>query len=356
MKHAPFLKIGKRLIGEKYQPLIIVEIGINHNGKIDLAKKLIKVAKDCGAEIIKHQTHIAQDEMSVEAKKIIPIHTKQNIYDIILDSSISFINEKKIQKYVKDLGMIFLSTPFSREAANRLQDMNVPAFKIGSGECNNYPLIEHICKFKKPIILSTGMNDLKSIKKAVKIIEKHKISYALLHCTNLYPTPERLVRLDAIDEMRKEFPNAVIGLSDHTGNNYTSFAALGKGVSIIEKHFIDNKKRKGPDISASIDRSQLKDLIFGSKKIHVSLPGEKKPVKEEKSTAKFAFASVVSNQNIKAGDVLSKKNIWVRRPGTGDFKASELNSLIGKKVYKNIKNNTQIKKIFFKKIDVKKKN
>ena len=222
--------------------------------------------------------------------------------------------------------------------------MNVPAYKIGSGECNNYPLIEHICKFNKPIILSTGMNDIKSIKKAVKIIESHKISYALLHCTNLYPTPTKLIRLNAIDEIKKTFPKAVVGLSDHTGENYTSFAALGKGVSIIEKHFIDSKKRKGPDISASIDKNQLRDLILGSREIHKSLPGKVKPVKDEKNTANFAFASVVSNENIKAGTILSKKNIWVRRPGTGDFKAEYYEKLIGRKIHKDIKKNTQLKK------------
>ena len=236
-----------------------------------------------GAEIIKHQTHIPDDEMSIEAKKIIPVHTNENIYNIISNSSLSYEQEKNLQNYVKQQGMTFISTPFSREAANRLNRMNVPAYKIGSGECNNFPLIEHICKFKKPIILSTGMNDIASIKKAVKIIESKKIPYALLHCTNLYPTPPNLVRLNSIDEMKKIFPKAVIGLSDHTGNNYTSFAALGKGASIIEKHFIDSKKRVGPDISASIDKNQLKDLILGSKEIFMSLPGKKKPVKEEKT-------------------------------------------------------------------------
>ena len=229
--------------------------------------------------------------------------------------------------------MIFLSTPFSRAAADRLQAMKVPAFKIGSGECNNYPLIEHICKFKKPIILSTGMNDISSIKKSVNIIEKSKIRYALLHCTNLYPTPNKLLRLNAIDEMRKAFPKAVIGLSDHTGDNYSSFAALGKGASIIEKHFIDLKSRSGPDITASIDHKQLKDLIVGSKKIHVSLPGKKIPVKEEKDTANFAFASVVSIKEIKNGEILTKKNIWVRRPGNGDFLANDYSKLLGKESF-----------------------
>ena len=352
----PFIKIGKRYVGENYKPLIIVEIGINHNGELALAKKIIKTAKKCGAELIKHQTHIPEDEMSNEAKKIIPVHTKQNIFDIISNSSISYKNEKKIQKYVNNLNMIFLSTPFSRAAADRLQAMKVPAFKIGSGECNNYPLIEHICKFKKPIILSTGMNDISSIKKSVKIIEKSKIRYALLHCTNLYPTPNKLLRLNAIDEMRKAFPKAVIGLSDHTGDNYSSFAALGKGVSIIEKHFIDLKSRSGPDITASIDHKQLTDLIVGSKKIHVSLPGKKIPVKEEKDTANFAFASVVSIKEIKNGEILTKKNIWVRRPGNGDFLANDYSKLLGKRVFSNIKKNTQIKKIYFKNAKKRKKN
>lgn len=345
----PFLKIGKRLIGENYLPLIIVELGINHNGNLALAKKLIRTAKKMGAEIIKHQTHIPDDEMSLEAKKIIPVHTKENIYDIIKNSSLSLKKEIDLQRFTKKNNLLFISTPFSREAANRLNKMKVPAFKVGSGECNNYPLIEHICKFKKPIILSTGMNDLKSVSKAVKIIEKHKIKYALLHCTNLYPTPSNLIRLNAIDEMKKRFPRAVIGLSDHTSNNFTSFAALGKGVSIIEKHFIDSKKRNGPDISASIDQYQLKELIKGSKEIFKSLPGGKIPVREEESTAKFAFASVVSNKKIFKGESLNRNNIWVRRPGTGDFKAEDLNKLYGKKVFSDIQKNVQIKASHFKK-------
>jgi len=339
-----FIKIGKRKVGENYTPLIIVELGINHNGKIGLAKKLISSAKKAGAEIIKNQTHIAEMEMSEEAKKIIPIHTKDNIYKIIDECSLSEKQELNLMKYVKKQKMIFISTPFSREAANRLNKMNVPAFKIGSGECNNYPLIEHICKFKKPIILSTGMNDISSIKKAVQIMKKHKIQFALMHTTNLYPTPTHLIRLNALKEMKNAFPNIPLGLSDHTNNNFTSFAALGLGVSIIEKHYIDKKSRIGVDVPASIDFSQLKELIKGSKEIYKSLPGKKKPVKEELDTMKFAFASVVSIKKIKKGEKLNLKNIWVKRPGTGDFLAKDLKKLIGKTAKVEIKYNNQIKK------------
>jgi N-acetylneuraminate synthase len=344
----PEFKIGKRKVGPKYPPLIIVELGINHNGNFGLAKKIILSAKKSGAEIIKHQTHLPYYEMSEEAKKIVPVHTKENIYEIIKKCALRISEEKKLKKFVESQKLTFISTPFSREAADQLNLMKVKAFKIGSGECNNYPLIEYICKFKKPIILSTGMNDIKSIKVACKIIEKHNINYALMHTTNLYPTPTNLIRLNSLKELKKNFPRAVIGLSDHTSDNLTSFAAIALGASIIEKHYVDSKKiRKGPDITASIDQKQLKELIIGSKKIFSAIPGKKIPVKEEKSTMKFAFASVVAIKNLKKGSKLTKENIWVKRPGTGDYLAKDYKKVLGKKVLRNIKINTQIKKIHF---------
>tara|TARA_A100001388_G_scaffold276129_1_gene263069 strand:- start:2733 stop:3776 length:1044 start_codon:yes stop_codon:yes gene_type:complete len=345
----PEIKIGKRRIGPKHKPLIIAELGINHNGSLKLAKKIVDVAKKCGAEIIKHQTHIADEEMSEEAKSIIPVHTKKNIFDIIKNSSLSFEQEKKLKQYIEKKKMIFLSTPFSREAARRLNKIKVKAFKIGSGECNNYPLIEEICKYRKPIILSTGMNNINTIKPAVNIIEKYSIPYALMHCTNLYPTPPNLVRLRSIMQLKKHFPRAVLGLSDHTENNFSAYAALGLGVSIIEKHFVDKKTRSGPDISASMDKKDLEQLIKASECIYKALPGNKTPPKEEINTMKFAFASVVANESINAGEKLNSKNIWVKRPGTGDFLAKDIKKLYGKKIYKNVKKNTQISKFHLKK-------
>ncbi len=338
-----YFKINNRKVGDGFKPLIIVELGINHNGNLNLAKKIITEAKTSGAEIIKHQTHIPDDEMSLEAKKIVPGNAKKNIYDLIKNCAISENEELKLKKFIEKKNMIFISTPFSKKAVDRLVKFKVPAFKIGSGECNNYPLVEYICSFKKPIILSTGMNSIRSIKKSVKIIESKKIDYALMHTTNLYPTPYNLVRLNALDELKDYFPKAILGLSDHTPDNITSIAAIAKGAKIIEKHFIDSKKRKGPDISASIDKKQLKDLIISSKKLFLSLPGKKKMLKEEKKTSKFAFASVVSIKDIAKGEVLSKKNIWVKRPGNGHFSAEKYYSLLGKKSLSFIKKNTQIK-------------
>ena len=348
MKKPNFIKIGNRKIGPNFKPLVIFELGINHNGSLNLAKKIVDDAIKAGAEIIKHQTHIPDDEMSLEAKKIVPINSHKNIYDLIEECSLNEIKELQLKKYIEKKGAIFLSTPFSRKAVDRLIKFKIKAFKIGSGECNNYPLVDYIASFGKPIIISTGMNDVNSIKKAIKILKKRKVNYAILHTTNLYPTLHSQVRLNALTELKKIFPNTVIGLSDHTGDNYTSYAAIAMGASIIEKHFIDKSSRKGPDITASVNTQQMSELLKGVVLIHRALPGGIKPISKEKKTANFAFASVVSNLDIKRGEILNKNNIWVRRPGNGDFSANEYYSLLGKKIKKNVKKNTQIKKIHFK--------
>ena len=190
-------------IGDNHPPVVIAEIGINHNGSIDEAKKIAKLAIDSGAHIIKHQTHVVEDEMSYEAKSVIPGNADISIYEIMQNCALSEEDEFELMNFVKKQGGIFISTPFSRAAAIRLESFNVPAYKIGSGECNNYPLIKHIANFGKPIILSTGMNTVDSVRKSVEIIESAKVPYALLHTTNIYPTPYKLVRLNAMNVLRK---------------------------------------------------------------------------------------------------------------------------------------------------------
>ena len=197
------MKIAHRKIGGKNPPLIVPEIGINHNGSLDKAISITDSAIKSGAEIIKHQTHIFDEEMSLEAKKIIPGNSKKNIYQIIKETQLSYDDEKKLCNYIRSKKKIFISTPFCKKAVDRLMSFNVPAFKIGSGECNNYPLVEYIAKKKKPVILSTGMNTLSSINKSVKILKRYKVDFALLHCTNLYPTPSHLVKLNAINQNLK---------------------------------------------------------------------------------------------------------------------------------------------------------
>ena len=343
-------KIGNIKVGENCSPLVIVELGINHNGNLDLAIEIADSAIKAGAQILKHQTHVVEDEMSQESKKIIPANSNKPIYNIIESCALNEKNEKKLMDYIKSKKKIFISTPFSRAAADRLGRFNIPAFKIGSGECNNHYLVEYICKFKKPIIMSTGMNTIQSISKSVQIIKKHKLPFALMHCTNVYPTPNHLVRLDCLDQIKKAYPEAVIGLSDHTDSIYTCLGAVALGARILEKHFIDNKKkRKGPDISASMDKNELRSLIEGSKIIFKARGGKKGPVKEEAKTIAFAFQSVVSTKKIAKGEKLSLENIFLRRPGNGDFKVSDFKKILGKRVKIDINANVQITKKMLKK-------
>ncbi|PLT35481.1 N-acetylneuraminate synthase family protein [Bacillus sp. V5-8f] len=323
--------IGKRTVGEEYPPLVIAEIGINHGGSLKVAKEMVDSAKRAGAEIIKHQTHIIEDEMSMDAKKVIPGNADKSIYEIMSEAALNEEDEYELKKYVESLDMIYLSTPFSRAAADRLNKWGVSAYKIGSGECNNYPLIKHIASFGKPIILSTGMNNIESVKKAVKIIESYHVPYALLHTTNLYPTPPELVRLAAMMELKENFPNAVIGLSDHTINNNACLAATALGASILERHFTDSKNRKGPDIVNSMDSEEMAELIKGAYEIFRMRGGKKEAAKEEKVTSDFAFATVVAIKEIKKGDLLTESNIWVKRPGTGEIKAEYYESILGKR-------------------------
>jgi len=339
----PSIIVGKRKIGADHPPVVIAEIGINHEGNMKKAKQMIRDAQKSGAECVKFQSHVIEDEMSTDAKKVIPGNAEESIWNIMERCAFSEKQERELKKYTERLRMIYLSTPFSRAAADRLHGMNVVAYKIGSGECNNYPLIEHIAKWQKPMIISTGMNDIASVRKTVKILEKHKTPYALLHCTSMYPTPYEKVRLGSLAELEKAFPRAVLGLSDHSLGNYTCYGAVALGASILEKHFTSNRRWKGPDIPISINPKELKELIIGSKAIHKSLGGEKVILKEEKSTIDFAYACVVTISDIKKGEKMSKKNIWVKRPGTGEIKAVDYENVIGKIALHDIKKDKQIK-------------
>ena len=338
----PYIEISGRKIGEEYLPIVIAEIGINHEGSLETAFEMVDAAYEAGAEIIKHQTHIVEDEMSKEAKKVIPGNTDVSIYDVMARCALSEEDEIKLKEYVESKGMIFLSTPFSRAAANRLEDMGVVAYKIGSGEMNNYPLLEHIASFGKPMIVSTGMNSMGSVKKAANILEKKGVQYALLHTTNLYPTPPELVRLGAMEELKREFPNTVIGLSDHTLNNNACLAATALGASILERHFTDRKDRTGPDIVCSMTPNELKKLIKGSQEIFRMRGGKKEATAEEQVTIDFAFATVVTIKPIKRGEKFTKENIWVKRPGTGEILAEEYENILGKFAKRDVESDVHL--------------
>lgn len=334
--------IGNIRIGEGQRPLVIPEIGINHNGSLAVAKEMVDAAARAGARLIKHQTHVVDDEMAPCARQVKPGNADVSIYEVMSRAALNADEEKELKEYVESKGLVFLSTPFSRAAANGLEKMGVLAYKIGSGELNNYPLIEHIACFGKPMIVSTGMNDIASIQRALDILERKNVPYALMHTTNLYPTPPRLVRLGAMQEMMRAFPNVPIGLSDHTLNNNACIAAMAMGAKLVERHFTDRMDRNGPDIVCSMDEAGLKELLQAAGEVPQMLGGTKEAAPEEQVTINFAFATVVTIRPVKKGEAFTRENIWVKRPGTGEIPAANYEDVLGRIATKDIPADTQL--------------
>lgn len=335
------IEIGDLKIGNAFPPLVIAEVGINHEGSLEKARKMVDDAAATGCQCVKFQSHVIEDEMI--PNDVVPGNATETIWDIMSRCALDEAEERALKAYVESKGMLYLSTPFSRAAAVRLESAGVPAYKIGSGECNNYPLVSHIASYGKPVILSTGMNDLESVAPAVQILRNAKVPYALLHCTSMYPTPYDKVRLGALKDLAERFPDAVLGLSDHSLGNYTCFAAVALGARILEKHFTSDKTWPGPDIPISIDPRELRDLVVGSRAIFQALGGRKDILSEEQPTIDFAYACVVSLRDIAAGEKFSGENIWVKRPGTGEIKAVDFESVLGRKAAHAIKQNAQLK-------------
>lgn len=332
--------IQGRCIGEDHPPLVIPEVGINHEGNLSKALELVEAAAKAGAECIKFQCHITEAEMIPTDMKPGQI-SQERLWDIIKRCELTEQEERLVMDYCRQRGLIYFSTPFSREAADRLYAMGVPAFKIGSGECNNFPLLEHMAKMGKPIILSTGMNDIESIRKSVEVIQKYNCPLMLMHCTSMYPTPYNKVRLNAVTHLRETF-GLPVGLSDHSIGIYTCLGAVSLGACVLEKHFTISRSWPGPDISISIEPQELNELIRGSRAIFEARGGKKDILPEEKPVIDFAYACVVSIKNIRAEESFTRENIWVKRPGNGPLLAKDFERILGKKSRKEILANTQI--------------
>jgi sialic acid synthase SpsE len=337
----PEIRIGDRRIGPAHAPLVIAEIGINHEGDFQKAIRMVDDAAAAGCECAKFQSHVIEDEMI--PNDVIPGNATESIWEIMKRCALTAEEDANLKRYVESKGMLYLCTPFSRAAAVRLEAMGVLAYKIGSGECNNYSLIEHVAAYEKPMIVSTGMNDLASITPAVEIMRRRKTPFGLLHCTSMYPTPYNKVRLGGMVDLAQHYPDAVVGLSDHSLGNYTCFGAVALGASILEKHFTSNKRWPGPDVSISLDPAELQDLVVGSRAIHSALGGHKEILREEQPTIDFAYACVVTIRDVPKGTRLGNDDIWVKRPGTGEIKAVEFPSMLGRVTTRDIPVNTQLR-------------
>jgi N-acetylneuraminate synthase len=337
------MQIAHRRIGPDEPPLVIAEIGINHGGSLDVAKEMVRLARLSGCECIKHQTHFLDDEMTEEAKSIFPPNADVSIWDVMAACALSDRDEAALKDYTEGLGMIYLSTPFSRRAADFLAEIGVPAFKIGSGEADNLPLIRHIARKGKPVILSTGMQTIETIRDSVAILDAAGIDYALLECTNLYPSPPDIVSLQGVTDLKAAFPKAVVGFSDHSIGPEMALAAVALGACILERHYTDTRYRIGPDIINSMDPAELRFLIDRSREIHTALRNPKRRTAAEEPVYRFARASVVADRDLPEGHLIAEADIWARRPGSGEIAGYDFDLVIGRRLARAVTRNTQLR-------------
>lgn len=301
---------------------IIAEAGVNHNGSIEIAKKLVDEAKNSGADCIKFQTFIAENIVSKIAKQakyqVENIGKEESQLDMIKKLELSFSDFEQLEIYCKEKNIDFMSTAFDFDSIDFLSKFDMKYWKIPSGEITNLPYLVKIAKLNKDIILSTGMSTVEDIKNAVDVLRNNNAkSIYILHCTTQYPTPFEDVNLRAMLSIRDEFL-CEVGYSDHTKGIEVPIAAVAMGAKIIEKHFTLDKNMVGPDHKASLEPYELKNMIDSIRNIELSLgSGQKVVAKSEKENISVARKSIVAKKNIKEGDILSEENMTVKRPGSG---------------------------------------
>ena len=315
------IKIGNKLIGEDEPCFVIAEAGVNHNGSVELAEKLIDTAKDAGADAVKFQTFKAGNVVTKTAEKAEyqkGTTKKGSQYDMIKELELTEKDFKKLAEYAKKTGILFLSSPFDRESVDLLDEIGVSAYKVASGEITNFPLLKYIVEKDNPIILSTGMATLGEIEDAVRVIEKAGVGdIVLLHCVTSYPAKVEDINLRVIETLKHAF-KLPVGFSDHTLGITVPIAAVSIGAVVIEKHFTLDKNLPGPDHKASLEPDELKEMVAAIRDVEKALgDGIKQPTETEEEIKKVARRSVVAKVDIPEGAIIKEDMLDVKRPGTG---------------------------------------
>lgn len=318
---------------------IIAEAGVNHNGSIDIAKKLIDKAQESGANSVKFQTFKAEDLVSKNAGKadyqVKNTASNENQFDMLKKLELSEDDHRELIKYCEDKKIEFLSSPFDEKSALFLISLGLKTLKIPSGEITNTPFLSFLSRQKVKIILSTGMSDLAEVADAVKALGKNENDLTLLHCVTEYPAPYDQINLNAMQTLRNEF-GFPVGYSDHTEGIEIALAAAALGATVIEKHFTLDRNMPGPDHKASLEPQELKEMVAGIRNIESAMGnGIKIPAEIEIKNMNIARKSIVAKCDIKSGEELSEKYLSIKRPGSG-IKPSELKHILGRKVNKNI--------------------
>jgi sialic acid synthase SpsE len=320
------INIAGRAIGPRYPCFIIAEAGINHNGDVALARELVDAAAESGADAIKFQTHLPEHEMLRDGATA--AYVGESLFDLLTRTALSPDAHVELRDRAAKRSIVFLSTPFSREAADFLETLGVPAFKTGSGELTNVPLQRHIARKGKPMIISTGMSTAEEIDRTVRAVRDEGASFALMHCTSTYPTPFEHVQLGYMSALRDRY-GVPVGFSDHTLGTYLAYGAAASGANLFEKHFTTSRALPGPDQAGSIEPRELADIVRGIRAIERSAGAVKQIQPGEQDVRNMAHHSVVSVRDIAAGATILDADVWVKRPGTG-IPASRLGEVVGR--------------------------
>ncbi|HJX05675.1 MAG: N-acetylneuraminate synthase [Candidatus Portnoybacteria bacterium RBG_13_40_8] len=339
------IRIGNKKIGEGEPCFIIAEAGVNHNGSVEIAKKLVNAAKAAGADAVKFQTFTTENLVTKDTKKA-EYQGKGSQFDMLKKLELKKEDFVGLRRYCDEKEILFLSTPHTEDAIDFI-DALVPLFKIGSGDLTNLQLIEKVAKKGKPVFISVGMATMDEIREAVEVIKKYKVPFIILHCTTNYPCPKKDANLNVIGVLRKEF-DCPVGYSDHTEGIDIPTMAASLGAVVVEKHFTLDKNMEGPDHKASLNPLELRemvDAIRSKKKIDIPREvlgnGLKKPTKEELEFAKFVRKSVVTKKDVPTGVKITKEMLIIKRPGTG-IPPKDIEKIIGKTAKHAIKKDALI--------------
>ena len=338
------IRIGSKLIGEEEPCFIIAEAGVNHNGDIKLAKKLIDAAKDAGADAVKFQTFHAEEIVTLKSEKAIYQHRakEKTQYEMLKALELSFDEFRELKRYCDNKGIEFISTPYDIKSVEFLNEIGINRYKVASADIINKPLIEAIVKTKRQIILSTGMATLGEIERTISLIKDFgNTDIILLHCTTSYPTPYDQVNMNVLDTLKKAF-GLPVGYSDHTLGIEIPIMAVSMGAKVIEKHFTLDRRMEGPDHFASLEPCELKKMVEAIRNVEKSFGSKRKErTDEEKKNIFFMRRSVHASEDIKQGEIIKENNIKITRPFEG-VEPWFLNNILGKKIKTNVKKDEAI--------------
>ena len=309
------IEISGRKIGQGTPCYIIAEGCDNHMGSLEAAKEMARLARLAGADAIKFQHHLPDEEMLPDGP--MSDNFDEPLYEFLKKHALMLDDHRQLAKFCADLGIQYLCTPFSWKAAQEIETLGVAAYKIGSGEMTDLPTLVRIGAFGKPMIVSTGMATWDEIDRTYQALTSRNVALALMNCISEYPPIYEDINLKVIGQMIERYPLAVIGHSDHAPDLYTSFAAVTLGAHLIEKHVILDKRQPGPDQSVSIDFRDLAMLVDGVRKIEAASGDDKSVHDRERAIRTWAFRSIVSTRPISKGETISQDMIWSKRPGTG---------------------------------------